>query len=179
MRDTLLPDDASGMLELGNPEGVVLHKPFAIPSGPQDSMGVELVCRGTVTEGCVDETTPGDDEGSCSVGSGCDGDDDPGELGVELGLVEQRPKDRPKGPQGSIGEEDDGAGESDDDWSVGEGEVTTGWDVAPGCVNGDCVFVELPGTDDWGMGVTQAPSTMTAGSEQSTGEGVGVFDDGS
>ena len=176
MRDNPLLDGVPEMLELGDPEGGTLHKPWAIPSGPQDSTGVELVSGGTVTRGCVDETTPGNDKGSCDVCSGCGGDDDPGELGVELGLVEQRPKDRPKGPQGSIGGEDDGAGEGDDDWSFGGGEVTTGWDVAAGCVGEDCTFVALPGTDDWG--ITQAPSMITAGATQTIGEGVGVFDGG-
>jgi len=124
VRDNPLLAGVPETLELGDPEEGTLHRPWAIPSGPQDSTGV--VCRDTVKGGCVDETTPDDDEGGCDVGSGCGGDDDPGELGVELGLVEQRPKDRPKGPQGSIGEEGDGAGEGDDDWSFAEGEVTTG-----------------------------------------------------
>lgn len=162
MRDAPLPDDAPDTLELADPEGKTLHKPWAIPSGPQDSIGVELVCRGTVKEGCVDETTPDDD--------------DPGEFGVELGLVEQRPKERPKGPQGSIGEEGDGTGEGDDDWSFDEGGVTTGWDVAADCVSGDGTFVALSGTDD--CGITQTSSMMTAGGKQITGEGVGVFEAG-
>ena len=163
MGDAPLSDDAPDTLELADPEGKRLHKPWAIPSGPQDWIGVELVCRGTVKEGCVDATTPDDN--------------DPGELGVELelGLVEQRPKKRPSGPQGSIGEEGDGTGEGDDDWSFDKGAVTTGWDVAADSVS-DGTFVALSGTDD--CRITQTSSTMTAGGKQITGEGVGVFEAG-
>jgi len=134
---------------------------------------VEEVGKGNLKEGCEDESKPDDD------GSGSDGDNESGWLGVELGEVGQRPRDRPKDPQGSIGAEDDGAGAGDDKRSVCEGEVSAGCEVAiAGCVTEDCTFVELAGTDGWGP--IQTPSTMTEGDKQTTGEGegVGVFDCG-
>ena len=149
VRDDPLSDEAPETLELGATVaggGVELHKPRATPSGPQDSTGMEEVCR-------EDESKPGDD------GGGCDGDDEPCWLGVELDEVGQRPRDRPKGPQGSIDVEGDDAGAGEDERSVCEG------------------------TDGWGP--MQTPSTMTEGDEQTTceddgvgvGVGVGMFDD--
>jgi len=137
---------------------------------------VEEVCKGNPKEGCEDDSKPDDD------GSGSDGDNKTGWLGVELGEVGQRTRDRPKAPQGSIGAEDDGAGAGDDKLSVCEGEVSAGWDAVAGWVTGDCTFVELAGADGWGP--IQRPSTMAEGDKQTTGEGdgedegVGVFDCG-
>jgi hypothetical protein len=72
---------------------------------------VAEVGKGNLKEG-EGEPEPNDDGGSS------DGDNESAWLGVELGAVGQRPRDRPKDPQGSIGAEDDGAGAADDERSV-------------------------------------------------------------
>jgi hypothetical protein len=68
------------------------------------------------------ESKPGDEEGSCDVGNDvklCRRNEPEDGIEALVGVPEvvQRPRDRPTGPQGSIG-----AGEGDDDGLSGEGD---------------------------------------------------------
>ena len=70
--------------------------------------------------GCECESKPGDEEGNCDVGTDvklCRRIESEDGIEAPVGVPEvlQRPRERPNGPQGSIGAEDDWTGEGDDD----------------------------------------------------------------
>lgn len=165
--------------------------PRPIPSGPQASNRLDVE-GGADEKGCED---PPDDEnkGSCDVGNGCDRDNDWDGIGVELaGGVEpadgmlardlegvvQRPRNWPKGPQGSIAAEDDGAGE-EEGLTVCAGDVGAGWDAVVGPIDGDGTPVELSKGDDGfdDGGAAQTPLMVAKPGGQIIGEEAGALDD--